>query len=155
VRRVTTLAVRAPLISEMEPEEFIERAGIELHRAERYRVFVSLSVLDMGSIADQLGDEFSSCASTVAEALSNVIRKCDYATCIDDTCLAVLFPETPRQGAEVATRRLTDLVKEKLFETTGKEISRTLPVEIASYPDTGGTKTLDDLLKEFAKKTEA
>jgi len=48
VRRVTTLAVRAPLISEMEPEEFIERAGIELHRAERYRVFVSLSVLDMG-----------------------------------------------------------------------------------------------------------
>lgn len=155
MRRVTTLAVRAPLISEMEPGEFIDRAGIELHRAERYRVFVSMSILDMGSIADQLGDEFNECATMVADALGNVIRKCDYATCIDQKCLAILFPETPRQGAEVATRRLTDLVREKLFEATGKEINRTLPVEIASYPDTGGTKTLDEFLKEFAARTTA
>ena len=73
---------------------------------------------------------------------------------LDHKRLAVLFPETPRQGAEVATRRLAELVREQMSEVTGKQFNKTVPVEIASYPDTGGTKTLDEFLKEFAERTQ-
>ncbi|RKX25708.1 MAG: hypothetical protein DRP45_05280 [Candidatus Zixiibacteriota bacterium] len=129
----------------------VEQAGIELNRAERYHVFVSMSVIDFSQLADSAGTRIPEFTERINSIVSKVIRGCDYATLLDNGSLALLFPETPRQGAEVATRRISELARKELRDVIG-EVTDTVPVEIASYPDTAGAKTMAAFLKEVAHR---
>ena len=131
------------------PNSFINRAGIELHRAERYRVFVSLTVLDLGFVKQVAGERFPSLMEKLSGTVQSNIRACDYIAQLDDTRLGLLLPETSRQGAEIAVKRLSEVIRHNLSEVIHEDVREVIPVEIASYPDTGGAKTLAGFLEEL------
>ena len=83
--------------------------------------------------------------------VKDAVRACDYVELVGKTCLAVLLPETKRQEAEIVAHRLADLVTGRLSKTSRAE---TVPVEIASYPDTAGAKTMAEFLEELAAKSQ-
>lgn len=133
-------------------DQFISAANVELNRAERYRVFISLTIFDLGFLAESADSRQGALVEQISESVRDSIRACDYAALLDDSHLAVLFPETPRQGAETAVRRLTGTIRDKLKEVVGEAPTEIIPVEMASYPDTAGAKALTVFLKEFADK---
>jgi GGDEF domain-containing protein len=133
-------------------DTFAEKVEVELNRAERYRVFVSLTVLDLSPAEEMAGERTVEVLQDVAMGVKEAVRTCDYVALLYHHCLAVLLPETPRQGAEVASRRLADIARTRLMARLGQEADQVIPVEIASYPDTAGARTLGGFLEELAKK---
>jgi len=132
---------------------FAEKVAIELNRAERYRVFVSLTVLDLGSTGELAGDKVSEVMDEVATCVKESVRACDSVAVLHDHCLAVLQPETPRQGAEISANRLAEIIKGRLIKRFGEPADRMIPVEIASFPDTAGARTLAGFLEEQVHKS--
>jgi GGDEF domain-containing protein len=133
---------------------FIQRVEVELNRAERYRVFVSLTVFDLGPVREIAGDKNHEVLTDVSVQVRELVRACDYVALLHDHCLAVLQPETPRQGAEIAAKRLATMVKDRLVARLGEDANRAIPVEIASFPDTAGARTLNGFLEELAQKSQ-
>ena len=133
---------------------FAARVGVELNRAERYRVFLSLTVLDLGSARDQAGTDAKGIFEDLTGQVQNAVRACDCVELLDGKCLAVLLPETKRQDAEVVAHRLADLVTGRLSKSSGMSIEKVVPVEIASYPDTAGAKTMAEFLEELVTKSQ-
>ncbi|MCP4685872.1 MAG: hypothetical protein GY867_10565 [bacterium] len=134
------------------PSSFFSRAGIELHRAERYRVFVSLTVLDLDFVKQAAGDNFPAVMENLGGLVQSSVRACDFIAQIDDSRLGLLLPETSRQGAEIAVKRLCEVIRSHLSAIVDEEIRDVIPVEIASYPDTGGAKTLAGFLEELTNR---
>lgn len=132
---------------------FLALADLELKRAERYRIFVSLIVLDLSFLRERFGSTADDLLAQIAEAAGQKIRCTDTATIVDQQRLALLFPETPRQNAMVAARRLTELVRRTLSERSGQNIEETIPVEMASYPDAAGAKSVGTFLSELAQRS--
>ncbi len=146
------MAKRLNTLMDATSQAFVGRAGIELHRAERYRVFVSLTILDLEFARRYAGDRFDTVLRDLKDRIASHIRVCDYADLITDSSLAILLPETSRQGAEVTSRRLAELIRTRLGEITGESVKEIVPVEIVSYPDTAGAKTLAGYLESLAEK---
>lgn len=146
-------ALETRLTQISEYSQFLALADLELKRAERYRIFVSLIVLDLSMIARHFGDGTQAMVAQVAGLAEQKIRCTDTATVVDDHRIALLFPETPRQNAMIAARRLTDMVRRHLSERLGHNIDDTIPVEMASYPDAAGAKTVSSFLSELAQKS--
>lgn len=132
---------------------FLALADLELKRAERYRIFVSLIVLDLSLIRRLVGDDADQLLSQIADLATRKVRCTDTATIVDDHRLALLFPETPRQNAMIAARRMTDLVCRFLSERLGRNVDATIPIEMASYPDAAGAKSVSMFLGELAQKS--
>lgn len=132
---------------------FANKVAMELNRAERYRVFVSLTVLDLEPAREAAGDKASELIADLVSGVKNAVRACDHVELLEEHCLAVLLPETPRQGAEIAARRLADIIQGKFSESIGQPIDKVISVEIASYPDTAGAKTVTGFLEELSKKS--
>ena len=133
---------------------FLDRAGIELKRAERYRIFVSLIVLDLDVTEDMSGERSGKLLQEVERLASFNARACDYVSFADDHRLCVLYPETSRQGAEAAARRLTDLIREELSRRIGRPVEGTIPLELASFPDAAGAKTVPAFLDELQQQSQ-
>jgi len=139
---------------EMITEPFLDRAGIELKRAERYSVFVSLIVLDLNFTKDLIGEESRELMEEIERLARLNVRTCDYVSLVESHCLCLLYPETSRQGAEVAARRLTDLVCQELSRCGDKPVQQPIPLELASYPDAAGTKTFPAFLEELRQRSQ-
>jgi GGDEF domain-containing protein len=135
-------------------DAFVQRVEVELNRAERYRVFVSLTVFDLGPVREVAGDKNSEVLRDLSTQVRELVRACDYVALLHDHCLAVLQPETPRQGAEIAAKRLATMVKDRLVARLGEGANRVIPVEIASFPDTAGARTLNGFLEELAARSQ-
>jgi len=133
-------------------DNFAEKVEVELNRAERYRVFVSLTVLDLDPAAEMVGEHTAEVLQDVAVGVREAVRTCDHVALLHRNYLAVLLPETPRQGAEVAGRRLAGIARTRLAARLGHGANQVIPVEIASYPDTAGARTLSGFLEELARK---
>jgi GGDEF domain-containing protein len=148
------------VISEMydldqKPESFLTRAGIELSRAERYRIFITLTELDLGFTRDIFGEEGSrKIMQMVSGLVSQQIRSCDFSAMVGSHCLCLLFPETSRQGAEVAARRISEIIRKELTRHTDQTIDRIIPVELASYPDAAGARTIQEFLEEIQRRSQ-
>ncbi len=130
-------------------ETFLSRVGYELKRAERYRIFVSLIVLDLGFCRDLLGDKCAERMPQIEELARSNTRAIDQVAFVENDNLALLFPETSRQGAEIAARRLTGAIRNYITEVSGQSIGEVIPLEMASYPDAAGTKTVAMFLEEL------
>ena len=140
----------------MIPEDnisFLTHADLELKRAERYRIFVSLIVLDLSLVCKHLP---TACEVTLKEMMdlaASRLRCTDTVTLLEDSRVALLFPETPRQNAMIAGRRITELVRRTLSEMVGETIEETVPMETASYPDAAGARPVKSFLEELANKS--
>jgi hypothetical protein len=146
------MATRSTTKDDTQPRTFLDRAGIELQRAERYRVFVSMSVLDMAPVKRLVGDIQPAFAQEILTLAKHDVRACDYVSLIDGH-LALLFPETSRQEAEIPARRIAEMIRSFVHEKTGIASQDVIPVEIASYPDTAGARTMSAFLEDLTDKS--
>ncbi len=128
---------------------FVKSVDLELKRAERYRIFVSLIVLDLAFVDTLMGDESHRLLETIFERVRAGIREVDNAAVVGCHQLVLLLPETPRQGAELAARRLRDTVRSILAEQSDRFVDQMVPLEMASYPDAAGAKTIREFLGEL------
>jgi len=138
-------------ISRPTNEPFVQRISLELKRAERYRIFVSLVVLDLSFLKGRNGNDRSGLIDGIVDIVSKHIRVIDQLSLIDRYKLVVLMPETQRQGAEAAARRLTDLVRNDIENRTHDQLDRMIPLEMASFPDAAGARSISDIIREFSE----
>jgi GGDEF domain-containing protein len=119
----------------------------ELKRARRYRVFLSMVVLDLrqASVGEEAGN--GSGKLDLTDLLAENVREIDCVADLSERVVGVLLPETPRQGAEIVGRRMTELVRSHLsLEESAADTG--ISMEMASYPDTSGAKTIADFIRE-------
>jgi GGDEF domain-containing protein len=129
---------------------FVERVGEELQRAERYRIFVSLVVLDLDSLKKDRARETAEFDRLVNLIKGNT-RSIDSAALVNSHKMAVLLPETPRQGAEIAARRVTELIRQSFPADFNENVDQVIPLEMASFPDAAGAKTVKEILGELTE----
>ncbi len=132
---------------------FFERVGLELKRAERYRLFVSLIVLDLSSVHSVNRDQSPQLLSDLVQVVRENIRVIDNVSVLANHRVALLLPETSRQGAEIAARRLSELIRSSLTQQASGGIDDTIPLEMVSYPDAAGAKTVTDFLRDLSEQS--
>jgi len=149
------MTLEFPVNNKLASDVFINQAGLELRRAERYRIFVSLVVLDLSfkDAGDQLQDVFA--GSTISDVIERNVRSSDNYSFLGDRSVAILFPETSRQGAEVTARRVSEAIRDEVKKLSGNGFEDVIPLEMASYPDSGGARTIAEFLAVLAdRKTD-
>lgn len=128
---------------------FATQLDLELKRARRYSIFVSMVVLDLSGLGETEKGEKSQVLERLIDLLKNNIREIDRVAAIDDSRIALLFPETSRQGAEVVSRRLMEQVKDVVAREGEK--SALVPMEMVSYPDAAGARSMSEFLEDLVK----
>ena len=132
---------------------FLNRVGIELKRAERYRFFVSLIALDLSFIRSLFGDGSNKVVDKLLQTVQTNIRIIDDVSLMGNHRLVLLLPETSRQGAEMAAKRLSELIRNSLSRRVERQVDQVIALEMASYPDAAGAKTVKDFVLELAKQS--
>ncbi len=136
-------------LQNLPQDTFFDLAGVELKRAERYRIFVSLAVLDLSFLKESFGAKSAEVVAHLTAMTAQTVRASDSATILEDNRVALLFPETSRQNAAIAARRISGLMRHWLKEHEGLATEEMISVEMASYPDAGGAKTISIFLEEL------
>jgi PleD family two-component response regulator len=128
---------------------FINRVDYELKRAERYSIFMSLVVYDMSFLRDKTDINYDKLSEVIQKSISKKVRVIDIVSLLGDNQIALLFPETNRQGAEIVSKRVNQVIKDCLEKNNLSKKDYVIPMEMASYPDTAGTPTISHFLQEF------
>ncbi len=122
--------------------EFRDLALLELKRAERYRNFLSLMVLNLSEFVASAGRRKITSQEDAEDFIREVIdrvkreaRETDMISNIDDARLVMILPETDRSGAEIAGSRMKELLSEFMSEFLDSSYRFEVPVEISSFPD--------------------
>ena len=131
-------------------EPFFNKVDIELKRAERYRIFISMIIFDISFVNTLCDDNQEQVIENILNLVKKNIRAIDNVSLVENSKLALLFPETTRQGAEIASKRLSNIIKENLEQLNTAKIDQVIPLEMASYPDAAGAKSIADMLKEYS-----
>ena len=129
-------------------QAFRDKIEVEMQRAKRYRIFLSMVVFDLSSL-DQVIT-----MKTLLERVQAKIRAVDDAAMLGVRKLGILLPETTRQGAEMAAKRLSQVVKESFDKQADQMSSDLIPVEMASYPDAAGARTIPEFLHELDTRSD-
>jgi len=122
-------------------QEFRDLALKELKRAERYRNFLSLLVLNLSEFLATAGrrkikshEDSEQFLETALNHLKNNLRETDAISILDNARLAMLLPETDQYGASVAAGRFRELIAEFLAEFIEADFRFDVDMEIASFP---------------------
>lgn len=129
--------------------EIFDKARVELQRAERYRIFVSFICIDFSFVNSRFKSDSSTILSQLEDSARTVVRGCDSVSMMPDGCLALLYPETNRDGAELGARRVTEALRHRMTELTEDPLPEVIPLDIASFPDAAGAKTIDQLMSDL------
>lgn len=129
---------------------FINQVDIELKRAQRYQIFVSLLVYDLSFLSNNNTESEKSLREKLLQAISQTVRAIDNVSMLAADKIALLLPETNRQGAEIASRRISSVLKECLDSNSENHTVETVAPEMASYPDAAGMKSIKDYLTDFS-----
>ncbi len=138
--------------------DFASRIDYELKRAERYRVFLSLAVFNIGPIVDMAGNgsfasdkDRSDFVGSIYEIIRHSVREIDAVSNSGNIRIGVLLPETPRQAAESTINRLSGSIQKFCSDYFRNGDNYLIPIEISSFPDAVGTKSIVSYIKEFQK----
>jgi len=136
--------------------QFRDMALLELKRAERYRSFLSLLVLNLSEFLSTAGrrkissredvDEFM---KSVIERIKHVARETDSISGINNRHLVMLLPETDRVGAEAASERFQRLITEFLSDFLDSDYRFDVSVDITSFPDQSSRKRFRNRLQQL------
>ena len=137
-------------------EEFRDVALLELKRAERYRTFLSLLVLNLSELLDNISkrdtdspDILDELIASAAKRIKQDARETDKVSFFEDGRLAMLLPETDFTGARAAAGRIEDLVSEFLAEFLQCDYQFSVPLEITSFPGPASDVSLKSRLKNL------
>jgi GGDEF domain-containing protein len=128
---------------------FINRVDYELKRAERYSIFMSLVVYDISFLKDKNVVNYIKLSEALHKSIYKKVRVIDIISLLGDNQIALLFPETNRQGAEIVSKRISKVIKEYINQNDSGNKDFVIPMEMASYPDTAGTTTISQFLQEY------
>lgn len=134
----------------LEHQPFFNQLNIELKRAERYRIFVSMLVYDFSSSSGNSEKKNEIISQDLVNNIAKDLRTIDLISSFGSGKLALLFPETNRQGAEVVSKRVSDIIKNHLAEKQEKDIDSLITPEMASFPDAAGAKSINDFISEYS-----
>ena len=134
-------------------EIFLNQVGLELKRAERYRIFLSMVVFDFSFLSEIPPQKSKEIIDKIRGITHKNVRSSDIISQFGKQYLALLFPETSRQGAELTSRRLADEIKRGIGELMPEKSEKAINLEMSSFPDTGGAKTIEDFLKDLIQKS--
>jgi len=135
---------------------FREMALMELKRAERYRNFLSLLVLNLSEFLSTAGrrkiespEEARKFMKEAVGRIQGVARETDMISGVDNSQLVMLLPETDSSGAQVAAERFRKLLSEYLSDFLDSSYQFDIPMEITSFPEESGTRMFKDRLKNL------
>jgi len=137
--------------------QFATRINYELKRAERYRIFVSLVVFNFNPVLDTVrgnggvnGQETrDGFLKAVKNVISELVREVDAVSNSGKTKIGILCPETPRQGAEAAARRIQNVLSSFCSDFLDSPRDILIPVEISSFPDAAGARSIASFSEDF------
>nr|MBN2277553.1 hypothetical protein [candidate division Zixibacteria bacterium] len=138
---------------------FASRIHYELKRAERYRIFLSLAIFNVGPILDLAGngalasiEDRKSFLNNLNGILKRSIREVDSISNSGRLKIGLLMPETSRQGAEAVVRRVNRTINEFCSDYFQKPADYLVPTEISSFPDAAGARSVASYLDEFMEE---
>lgn len=140
---------------------FARRIEYELKRAERYRIFVSFLVFDIGPVLESIGDYSTTgenlrrnFISAINSVIGNSVREVDIVSNGNRVKIGVLCPETSRQGAEAAAKRIQVVLSNYCLNHFKNSNDYIIPVEISSFPDAAGNRSIASYSEEYADSVE-
>jgi GGDEF domain-containing protein len=135
---------------------FRDIALMELKRAERYRNFLSLLVLNLSEFLSTAGrrkidsrEEADKFMEKVVHRVKGGARETDLISGVKTARLVMLLPETDRQGARVAGERFQKLLSEFLSDFLDSDYQFDIPLEITSFPEESGKKNFKSRLQHL------
>ena len=112
MQRAATEGRKAKGMEAGDVKKFRDQALLELKRAERYRNFLSLLVLNLSEFLATVGkrkiDSPKKAQEFIIQAINRLkisSRETDIISPLDNSRLAMLLPETDRGGAEMAAEQ--------------------------------------------------
>ncbi len=139
--------------------QFRDLALLELKRAERYRNFLSLLVLNLSEFLATVGRRKITSEAEEDRLLDKAInrlrqesRETDLISRLDDARLAMLLPETDFNGARIAADRFQALLNELLGDFLQSSYRFDVPLEITSFPDATGEASFKSRLAGLAAR---
>jgi PleD family two-component response regulator len=139
--------------------QFRDLALLELKRAERYRNFLSLLVLNLSEFLGTVGrrkitseDQENCLLDKAINRLRLESRETDLISRLDDDRLAMLLPETDFNGARIAADRFQGLLTDLLADFLQSNYRFDVPLEITSFPDATGEVSFKSRLAGLASR---
>ena len=136
--------------------QFRDVALLELKRAERYRNFLSLLVLNLSEFLSTAGrrkinsqQDTEQFIESAISRIRGVARETDMISGANNQHLVMLLPETDRSGALAAGERFQKLLAEFLSDFLESDYSFNIPVEITSFPDQSSRRIFKSRLKHL------
>jgi len=127
---------------------FHEQLEVEVNRAQRYDLNLSLIMIDLDHFKkfnDSYGHlEGDTLLRKIAQILKSSLRETDYVARYGGEEFAVILPETNKAGASFAAERVRKTISEQTFGEVGEKM--TISLGVASYPDDACLRT--DLIKK-------
>jgi hypothetical protein len=141
----------------MQKKEFASTIDYELKRAERYRIFLSLVVFNIGPVVDLVTKDHLKKKNERQRLLNNLnriigssSREIDHVSNGASVKIGILMPETSRQGAETAARRIYESIKKFCHDSYSGADDCYIPIEISSFPDASGARSISSYIEDFA-----
>jgi len=127
---------------------FQEQLGVEVKRAQRYDLNLSLIMIDLDHFKkfnDNYGHlEGDSLLRKISQILKSSLRETDFVARYGGEEFGVILPETNKEGASVAAERVRKTISEQTFGEVGAKM--TVSLGVASYPDDACLRA--DLIKK-------
>lgn len=148
-QRLEELSNTDPLTKLANRRHFLEVAGVELLRAQRYATPLACVMLDLDHFKN-INDGYGHLAGdavlvAVAAALRGGLRQHDIAARYGGEELVLLLPHTDLHGAEAVAQRYRRTIEELCISHRGVELCVTASLGVAAFPD-HAIGTLEDLL---------
>ena len=154
IERLRELAIHDGLTGLINYQKFHELLETELSRAKRYKTPMSLVFADIDHFK-QVNDTFGHLAGDhalkiVSKFLQDIVRTSDTVARYGGEEFSIILPETPLDGAVVATERIRKKVSKYQIDYEDKKFSITLSFGIVCFtPDQNISK--NDLINSADK----
>jgi GGDEF domain-containing protein len=123
-------------------QRFLERTQLEISRAERYCLFLSLIMVDISDFAratvsrqGQLKIDLDTVCGQLEAGLRNSLRLSDVISTFEKNRLGILLVETSKTNVDCVRKRIEAFVRDYLKGGLSLPFEPPLEVRTASYPE--------------------
>ena len=147
---VKELAIKDGLTGLYNHRHFQEMLTYTLAHSDRYTSEASLILMDLDdlkAINDSYGHRAGDSAlSSVGTVISQTLRKVDISARYGGDEFSVILPNTDKRGSLIVAEKIRSSLKKIPLKLKGQEVTLTLSIGIATYPDNGTTR--EDLIEK-------